>query len=451
MTFHEAGLEILERAGRPLSSQEITARAIQEGLLSHVGQIPEQTMRERLAALARRSRNRRVVVVGPDQFALTDWGLAEDQAALEKLDVPEIAEEGPPLRGRERHPATVAARGGRSEGKETFGRHRRKRLPPLSEVVFDILGEARRPLSAEEIVTRARERELVGEELPAETLANAIAEENRRRAEAGRRPAFAFTESGAIEIVEGPLEPVPEERRGGVSRWQQQAHESRRNAAKIVRRRLGELDAAALERVAALLLEKGGYRDVRPVRRPASPEGALLTARRRLGLCDYRFAVRLASAGADVTREDVQQLRRDLVAQGAHAGIVIGPAEATREAKSEVQQVGQPLVTLMCGEALAEELLLRQIGSHVVEVSQVDEGFWKSVRRSPPLPIQLAHAEPERGSPPPVPAEAATTEGAPPPPAVTGAPGEAEAPVTPQEASEEAPEGEPGGAPGDGE
>ncbi|MHB8419113.1 MAG: HTH domain-containing protein [Myxococcales bacterium] len=426
MTFHEAGLQILERAGQPLSSQEITARAIQEGLLSHVGQIPEQTMRERMAALARRSRNRRVVVVGPDRFALTDWGLAEDPAALEKLEVPEIVDEGPPRRSRERHPATVPSRGGRTEGKETFGRHRRKRLPPLTEVVFDILSESHKALALDEILARARERDLVGEDLPVDSLSNAIAEENRKRAEAGRRPAFAFTEAGAIEIVEAPSAPVSDERRGGAPRWQQQTLDSRRNAAKLLRRRLAELDGAGLERVAAALLEKSGYRDLRPVRRAVAPEGALLIARRKLGLCDYRFAVRLAPAGAEVTREDVQQLRRDLAAQGAHAGLVLGPAEAGREAKAEAQAVGQPLVTLLCADALADELVLRQIGSHVVEVSQVDEGFWKSLRRSQPLPIPLVlpvavEAAPPAPEPMPV-SEAAPGPEGPSPAAASEAP-----------------------------
>jgi hypothetical protein len=194
MTFHEAGLQILESAGRPLSYQEITLLAIQQGLLSHVGQIPEQTMRERLAALARRSRNRKVAVVGPDQFALTDWGLPEDTAALTQLEAPETPDEGVPRRGKERHPPITPPRGGRSEGrgdgKDAFGRRRRKRLPPLSEVAFDILSEAHKPLSLDEILARARERELVGEELGPDILSTAIAEENRRRADAGRRPAF---------------------------------------------------------------------------------------------------------------------------------------------------------------------------------------------------------------------------------------------------------------------
>src|SRR5215475_11675350 len=75
MTFYEAALRVLEAAGQPLTSVEITERSIAQGLLSHVGKTPEQTMLSRLAAMARRARDRRVTVTGPETFALTDWAL----------------------------------------------------------------------------------------------------------------------------------------------------------------------------------------------------------------------------------------------------------------------------------------------------------------------------------------------------------------------------------------
>jgi restriction endonuclease Mrr len=395
MTFHEAGLQILETAGHPLSYQEITAQAIQQGLLSHVGQIPEQTMRQRLAALARRSRNRRVAVVGPDQFALTDWGLPEDTAALTQLEAPETPDEGPARRGTERHPPITPPRGGRSEGrgdgKDAFGRRRRKRLPPLSEVAFEILSEAHKSLSLEEILARARERELVGEELGADTLSSAIAEENRRRAEAGRRAAFVVSESGQVEIIEGPAETSDRDGEGSAGRRQpptrlaQQAVESRRNATRLIRRRVAELDSGSLERIAAQLLERSGYRDCRAVKR-AGREGSLLTARRKLGLTEFRFAIRLAPNGLDVGREEIRELRREMVAHGAHAGMVLGPGDVGREGRAEALLVGQPLVTLLCGDALADELVLRQVGIQLIEVVQIDDFFWKTLRRSPAVP-----------------------------------------------------------------
>ena len=62
MTFYEAALRILEEAGSPLHSLEITKRSLDKGLLSHVGKTPEVTMLSRLAAMSKRSRERKIMV-----------------------------------------------------------------------------------------------------------------------------------------------------------------------------------------------------------------------------------------------------------------------------------------------------------------------------------------------------------------------------------------------------
>ena len=82
MTFYEAALRVLEEAGMPLHSTDITKRAVDKGLLSHVGKTPEVTMLSRLAAMARRGRERKLQVTVRDTFALTDWMLPEDHEAL---------------------------------------------------------------------------------------------------------------------------------------------------------------------------------------------------------------------------------------------------------------------------------------------------------------------------------------------------------------------------------
>lgn len=412
MTFPEAGLQVLETSGKPMTYQEITARAIHDGLLSHVGQIPEQTMRERLSELAHRTRDRRLSVVGRDSFALTDWGLPEDEGALALLGAPEAVPEGPPYRSRERHPPIGAPRGGRLETGAAAGR-RRKRLPPLPEVVGTVLGEAGRPLPVEEILSAARERGLIGEDLSADTLLNAIAEENRRRIEIGRRAAFSVGESGAVELLQVGAEPAPEaEARRPSARVAQQTSESRRSAAHLVRRRLSELDATGLERVATTLLDRSGYRDLRPVRRAGEGQPALLIARRRLGLTDIRFVVRLATPGAELSREDIQELRRDMAAQGAHAGMVLGPVDVGREARAEAGIASAPLVILLCGEALADELVLREVGVTTYELYSVDASFWRSFPRAPagkPAPAP-AHP-PAPAEAPPAPPQAAAEPG----------------------------------------
>src|SRR3979411_2042376 len=80
MTFTEAAVEVLRRAGKPLHYSEIADAAVRDNLLSHVGQDPEVTMGQRLAALAKREAERRVVAVTPDgTFALLEWSVPAEQ------------------------------------------------------------------------------------------------------------------------------------------------------------------------------------------------------------------------------------------------------------------------------------------------------------------------------------------------------------------------------------
>src|SRR3954454_24154769 len=76
MTFTEAAVEVLRRAGKPLHFKEIAELALSGNLLSHVGQDPEVTMGQRLAAMAKREEERKVVAVAPDgTFALSEWNV----------------------------------------------------------------------------------------------------------------------------------------------------------------------------------------------------------------------------------------------------------------------------------------------------------------------------------------------------------------------------------------
>ncbi|HYK64725.1 MAG TPA: winged helix-turn-helix domain-containing protein, partial [Patescibacteria group bacterium] len=106
MTFYEAALRVLESAGRPLHVQEITEQSIAQSLLSHVGKAPDATMLSRLAAMARRTRDRRVIVTAKDTFALAEWAIPEDPEALAQTGLPEPNPEESlaPLRPLERHP-----------------------------------------------------------------------------------------------------------------------------------------------------------------------------------------------------------------------------------------------------------------------------------------------------------------------------------------------------------
>lgn len=71
MTFAEAAIEVLFRAGRPLHYKKITEAAIQEELLSHIGRTPEDTMGERLTQEAKKQADPAVEIVRPGVYKLS--------------------------------------------------------------------------------------------------------------------------------------------------------------------------------------------------------------------------------------------------------------------------------------------------------------------------------------------------------------------------------------------
>jgi hypothetical protein len=419
MTFYEAAVQILMREGRPLHAREITEIALRENLLSHVGKQPELTMASRLAAMARRSHDRRLVSVEPDTFGLVDWNLPASPEALEASGLPEAHDETePPLRGRERHPriskenVRVAGRGERRRREE--GERKKKRLPPMAELVYELLDRVGRPAPLFDLVASARERELLGEDIGAEAVEATLRSENERREADGKRPVFEFHEGGfvglrgrhgapeegfdvlpavaaaardlALERQQPKPAPAPAAApvapaaalRGPLA---QGLSEARQRAVKQLRRRLCELDGGGIEAVAALALEAMGYREVRAVKR--GKEGALFVAKRRMGLVELRHCVRAIRAGRDLRKEDILDLRRELVAHGAQLGVLLSPADASRDARAEATVPGAAVVLLLCADALADQLVEKGLGvtTRTVTVVEFDENAFKGLRR----------------------------------------------------------------------
>jgi hypothetical protein len=381
MTFTEAAAEVLRREGKPLHFQKITEIAIREALLDHVGKIPEETMAGQLAAHCRLpAPDRRMVAVQHGTFALVEWGLDEDPAGLDELVEP--PPDGlPALRGRERHPIPsreMARSTGRGEGRarrREGAEPRGKRYPPPAEVAYEILAGAGRPLSLIEIAAQGAERLLMPDAFvrDAGSLGAALREDNRRREGSGRRPLFAL-EGEAVGLA---AKPEPGERPAvPVARGLATPAELRRAGLVSLRRRLRECDGATVEHVAARLLDRSGFRELKVAKR--GREHVVYTARRRMGLGDVRHCVRVLRGGSDAGRRDVTELRRDLGHYGAQIGIVLTPGEAGREARGEAGAAGQLPILLWCGEALAEALADAGVGAATVAVPEVDEGFFRA-------------------------------------------------------------------------
>ncbi|HEY5678406.1 MAG TPA: restriction endonuclease, partial [Myxococcales bacterium] len=411
MTFTEAAVEVLRRAGKPLHYRDIAGAALQENLLSHVGQDPELTMGQRLAAMAKREEDRKVVAIAPDgTFALLEWGVPQE-AQVEPVPPPLQPEEaGEALyRPREREPRPIHAQARRrltelqaehEEGSEEAEAERRRqdlargkgqrRFPPPAEVVFEALAERQTGAPLAELAAELLRRQLLSEALVRDlpSLVAALLEDNRRRTEAGRKPAF-IVDGDRVTLVEFPppsalpeLAEVRSPHAGARPMGAAQlATEIRRAVARGLRRRVAELDTPSFENLCSTLLDRMGMRDVRVAKR--SKEGPLYLARQRRGVSDLRVAIKLVRGAREIGRNDVQELRKDLAHYSAQMGLVLAPGEAGRDARSEASAAGQAPVALYVGEALPEELIACRVGVTVqsVEVPDLDEAFLAGLSR----------------------------------------------------------------------
>src|SRR3954466_9025511 len=212
MTFTEAAVEVLRRTGKPLHFKEIAEVALKENLLSHVGQDPELTMGQRLAAMAKRDEDRKVVAVTPDgTFALHEWGLPLETQVEPVAPPMQPADSGEALyRPREREPRPIHAQARRrlaelqaehEEGYEEAeaerrrqdqGRKGQRKFPPPAEVVFEALAQRQSGAPLGELAADLLRRQLLSDALVRDpgSLVAALLEDNRRRTEVGRKPAF---------------------------------------------------------------------------------------------------------------------------------------------------------------------------------------------------------------------------------------------------------------------
>jgi hypothetical protein len=399
MTFTEAAVEVLRRAGKPLHYKDIADIAVRENLLSHVGQDPEVTMGQRLAAMAKRDDERKVVAVAPDgTFALVEWSISPEQVVEPVAPPLHPPEDGDALyRPREREPRPINAQARRrmealqpgAEEAEEERKRGQRRFPPPAEVVFEWLAQRQSGAPISELSDALFKKNLLSEALVRDhaSLVQALLEDNRRRTEAGRKPAF-IVDGERVTLVEFPApSALPEEARTshtGLGRPMTAAQlvaEGRRAVVRALRRRVADLETAGFEQLCSHLLEKMGMRDVRVAKR--SKDGPLYLARQRRGVSDLRTAVKLVRGSREIGRADVQELRKDLAHYSAQIGLVLGAGEAGRDARAEASAAGQPPVALYAGDALAEELVAQRVGVtvQVVELADVDEAFFASAAK----------------------------------------------------------------------
>jgi len=283
-------------------------------------------------------------------------------------------------------------------------------------VVFEILSEAESGLRAEQIIERARGRELCAEETTMEMVLTALLEDNQRRIDAGRRPQFAFnretSEVVTLERAGAPSEPPPLDLQaafasalgipleGGrpmlgktpaagaaetvvdpvvLATLKTTLKDARRAVARGLRKRLGEADVGTFEKSVVKMMHALHFRELKVAKR--SKEGPLLTARKREGSVELRFAVRMLKGTPSIDRKMVQELRRDLGHYSAQVGLLVSAGDVRGDARSEAQASGA-LVMLWCGDALGEKFLEAKTAVTVtqVELFDLDERFFEAAR-----------------------------------------------------------------------
>ena len=128
------------------------------------------------------------------------------------------------------------------------------------------------------------------------------------------------------------------------------------------------------------MLHALGFREVKVAKR--GKEGLLLTARRKDGSLELRWAVRLVRGGGAVDRRAVQECRREIGHHAAHLGLLLGTGEVRGEARSEALS-GSHLVHIWSGEGLAEKFLEAHAGVRVttLELFELDRAFFEDAAR----------------------------------------------------------------------
>ena len=96
--------------------------------------------------------------------------------------------------------------------------------------------------------------------------------------------------------------------------------------ARVLRKKLAELDLGTFEKSCVRMMHGLHFRELKVARR--SKDGPLMTARRREGSLEIRYAVRVLKGGGAVERKHVQELRRELQQTGANMGLLLCAGEA---------------------------------------------------------------------------------------------------------------------------
>ncbi len=381
MTFYEAALDVLGREGKPLHYEEITRRALEEGLLSHVGRVPCDIMRARLLAMARRDDGKTLAVVEPGVFGLVQWGLVQAREALEATE-PELPDSKYSLRPNERTPMTLAERRAvreaertgrfQAEDKEARARGKRRRrrgrkgespADALAAMVHE-LGDG--PVDLQYVVDALDRQVALPEGFPSklEGLCELARQENERLARLGEPPRFLLEGDRVTLAPERPARQRPAAAAAGPQKEPAPfvlRRDAQQAVSKTILAALKEMSHEKLEQILLALARSHSLTDAKVAKRSAKGS-PLFTGMVRFGVSQLRCAVRMLLSGRDVREDDVDELRADLQNYSAAVGVLLSLGRIPRSVRSRAEDMSQKPVLLFDGEALADACVGSRIG-----------------------------------------------------------------------------------------
>ena len=185
--------------------------------------------------------------------------------------------------------------------------------------------------------------------------------DNLRRQSSGQRPRFRMSDRRVALTdwaTDSELQRIERELYSVVERYKEQAKRS-------LLRRIQELPQRSFGELVMLLLERVGFTELTPVRRPGTHGAELHLTGRLVGPSgEMRTAVVLRRDGREIGRERVTELRGALHHYGpANAGWLITAGQVLSGAKEEANATGAAPVHLVDGMGLVRLMEEQAIGT----------------------------------------------------------------------------------------
>jgi hypothetical protein len=232
----------------------------------------------------------------------------------------------------------------------------------LADVVLAVLNAADRaqgPIPCRSIADAALRRgKLTGDPaLAASSISAACRADNLKRAAAGQRPRFRFAGGGRVAPTDWVLGPdlvrLEQEALSAIERYRDA---SRRALASKLQK---DMSGAALIELLLTVLERLGFRDIKPVRRAGLPGGESHFSGVHVtnGGDEIRTAIVLRRDGREIGRERVIDLRGSMHHYAeATAGWLITTGQCLSGAREEATAPGTTPITLFDGIGFAKLL-----------------------------------------------------------------------------------------------